>query len=52
MEAMLDGLPQFVKENIGKCISAKELWVKLENIYLVEQVVETYTEDEVDIYFV
>ena len=37
MEAILDGLPQPIKENIGKCISAKELWVKLEKLYLVEQ---------------
>ena len=27
MEAILDGLRQPIKENIGQCISAKELWV-------------------------
>ena len=37
MEAILDGLSQPIKENIGQCISAKELWVKLEKIYLVEE---------------
>ena len=37
MEAILDGLPQPIKEKIGQCISAKELWVKLEKLYLVEQ---------------
>ena len=29
MEAILDGLPQPIKENIGQCISSKELWMKL-----------------------
>ena len=37
MEAILDVLPQPIKEKIGQCISAKELWVKLEKLYLVEQ---------------
>ena len=37
MEAILDGLPQPIKEKIGQCISSKELWVKLEKLYLVEQ---------------
>ena len=37
MEAILDGLPQPVKEKIGECISAKELWVKLEKLCSVEQ---------------
>ena len=32
MEAILDGLPQPIKENIGQCISTKELWVKLEKL--------------------
>ena len=40
MEAILDGLPQPIKEKTGQCISAKELWVKLEKIYSVEQRVE------------
>ena len=29
MGAILDGLPQPIREKIGQCISAKELWVKL-----------------------
>ena len=37
MEAILDGLPQPIKQNIGQCISTKELWIKLEKLYLVEQ---------------
>ena len=40
MEAILDGLPQPIKENIGQCISTKELWVKLEKLYSVEQIAE------------
>ena len=40
MEAILDGLPQLIKEKIGQCILAKEIWVKLEKLYLVEQRVE------------
>ena len=41
MEAILDGLPQPIKEKLGKCISSKELWVKLEKLYSVEQRTET-----------
>ena len=41
MEAIFDGLPQPIKENIGPCLSAKELWVKLEKLYLVEKRTET-----------
>ena len=53
IEAILNGLPQRIKEKIGQCISAKELWVKLEKIYLVEQraearlaILEDDSEDE------
>ena len=30
MEAILEGLADIEKKKIGKCISAKELWLKLE----------------------
>ena len=40
MEAILDGLPQPIKLKTRQCISAKELWVKLEKLYSVEQRVE------------
>ena len=40
IEAILDRLPQPLKEKIGPCLSAKELWVKLEKIYSAEQRVE------------
>ena len=41
MEAIFDGFPQPIKENIGPCLSAKELWVKLEKLYSVEQRTKT-----------
>ena len=41
MEAILDGLPQPIKENIGPCLSAKEIWIKLEKLYSVEQRTKT-----------
>ena len=37
MEAIHDGLRRPIKENIGQCISTKDLWVKLEKLYSVEQ---------------
>ena len=40
MEAIHDGLRRPIKENIGQCISTKDLWVKLEKRYLVEQIAE------------
>ena len=41
METILDGLPQLISEKIGPCLSAKELYVKLEKLYSVEQREET-----------
>jgi hypothetical protein len=29
----MEGLPNSVKDKVGKCSSAKELWDKLHNIY-------------------
>ena len=49
MEAILDGLPQPIKEKIRQCISTKELWVKLKKIYLVKEMTEsshTISKDE------
>ena len=53
MEAILDGLPQPIKERIGQCISAKEIQVKLEKLYSFEQraearlvILEDESEDE------
>ena len=40
MASILDGLPDDVKEKIGECNSAKELWDKIKYLYSVEQRVE------------
>ena len=57
MEAILNGLPPPIKEKIGKCISAKELQVKLEKLYSIEQrgeaktyIIEVDSEDEENIF--
>jgi hypothetical protein len=34
MDAILEGLPESVKRKIGKYTSAKELWDKLEKLYM------------------
>ena len=36
MASILYGLPDEVKENIGECNSAKELWDKIKDLYSVE----------------
>jgi hypothetical protein len=33
MDFIMEGLPDSVKDKVGKCSSAKELWDKLHNIY-------------------
>ena len=33
MESVLEGLTDIQKKNIGKCNSANELWLRLEQIY-------------------
>ena len=33
METILEGLTYIQKTKIGKCISAKELWLRLEQLY-------------------
>ena len=37
MASILDGLLNDVKEKIGECNSAKELWDKIKDLYSVEQ---------------
>ena len=41
IEAILDGISQSIKRKIGPCVSAKEPWVKLENIYSNEEITQT-----------
>jgi hypothetical protein len=33
MDFIWEGLPKLVREKVGKCSSAKELWYKLHDIY-------------------
>ena len=37
LKFLMDGLPRSVKECIGECTSAKDLWFKLENEYKKER---------------
>ena len=37
METILEGLIYHQKKNIGKCSSAKELWLKIELIYSTKE---------------
>ena len=41
IEDILDGIYQSIKRKIGPCVSAKELWVKLEKIYSNEEIAQT-----------
>ena len=41
IKAILNGLPQSIRRKIGPCVSAKELWVKLENLYSNEDITQT-----------
>jgi hypothetical protein len=36
MDFILEGLPNSVKDKVGKCSSTKELWDKIHNIYFKE----------------
>ena len=37
IKAILNGLPQSIRRKIGPCVSAKELWDKLEKLYSNEK---------------
>ena len=53
MEAILEGLADIQKKKIGKCISARELWLKLEQYYSNKEeeveVMELMIEDLTDL---
>ena len=53
MEAILEGLEDIQKKKIGKCISTKELWLKLEQYYSNKEeeveVMELILEDLTDL---
>ena len=46
MDSILEGLSIAVKDKIGKCTSAKALWDKLKNIYMVEEVIKESEESD------
>jgi hypothetical protein len=33
LKTIFNGLSSYVKESIGECTSAKDIWMKLENVY-------------------
>jgi hypothetical protein len=42
LDFILEGLPDSVKDKVGQCSSAKELWDKLHNLYFEESpIIET-----------
>ena len=53
MEAILEGLTDIQKKKIGKCNSAKELWLRLEQLYSNKEqeaeVMELILEDLTDL---
>ena len=54
MEVILEGLTYIQKKKIGKCNSAKELWLRLEQLYSNEEqeaeVMELMLEDLIDLH--
>ena len=38
--SILSGLYVYVKFKVGQCTPTKELWEKLQNIYIIEEVIE------------
>jgi len=53
MESILEGLSDSIKEKIGKCNTAKELWLKIEHLYSSkeheEEVMKLMTADLTDL---
>jgi hypothetical protein len=50
MNTILDGLPDDVKEKIGECNSAKELWDKLKYLYSDEKSNEAFQSEQSSVY--
>ena len=48
MDFIWEGLPDLVRENVGKCSSAKELWDKLHNLYSKDSLVMNPKNDKED----
>ena len=50
MNVILDGLPDNIKEKIGECNSAKELWEKLKDLYSNEKSNEAFQSEQSSVY--
>jgi hypothetical protein len=50
MNTILDGLPDDIKEKIGECNSAKELWEKLKDLYSDEKSNEAFQSEQSSVY--
>ena len=44
MEAILEGLSNAIKDKIRKCTPTKDIWDKLKNLYMVEEVIKAREE--------
>ena len=50
MDTTLEGLPDDVIEKIGQCVSSKELWDKIKDLYSDENPNEEYQSEQSLIY--
>ena len=44
IDSIISGLSDSVKFKVGQCTPTKELWEKLQNMYIIEKVIETNKE--------
>ena len=50
MNTILNGLPNDVKEKIGECNPAKELWEKMKDLYSYEKSNEAFQSEQSSVY--
>ena len=50
MNTILEGLPDDVIEKVGQCVSSKELWDKIKDLYSDENPNEAYQSKKSSIY--
>jgi hypothetical protein len=48
IDTIIDGLTNSVKSKVGSCASSKELWDKLQDLYVREDTEEEEEEEEVE----
>jgi hypothetical protein len=48
IDIILDGLKDLVKSQVGSCASSKEIWDKLQDLYVREDAEEEEEEEEVE----